>query len=160
MGPRVNNAHLMIEGVVFSFNEARKQFIWLDWPSAITQPINTALFLMCVIARACKATCFLLLHWAATQQMLTVPGVLPWCDIWHRYINTGNCFVYGGCLLKSRCTYLCSLLRRWEVAQWDRQRLKMRFLPSSYLICGVYGPSARRSSCQTKCPLAVLREYR
>lgn len=31
MGLGVNNSHLMTEGeVVVSFNEARKQFIWLD----------------------------------------------------------------------------------------------------------------------------------
>lgn len=37
MGLWVNKSHLMIEGeVVFPFNEARKQFIWPDWPQAIT----------------------------------------------------------------------------------------------------------------------------
>lgn len=33
MGPGVNNSHLMTKKeVVVSFNEARKQFIWRDWP--------------------------------------------------------------------------------------------------------------------------------
>lgn len=37
MGLWVNKSHLMIEReVVFPFNEARKQFIWPDWPQAIT----------------------------------------------------------------------------------------------------------------------------
>lgn len=36
-GLRVNNSHWTSQGeVVVSFNEARKQFIWLDWPQAIT----------------------------------------------------------------------------------------------------------------------------